>query len=217
VTKQEIIKLLEGKRYDELIDEARKDIKGVFRRLIGVSYDKESIICWRAIEVIGIISGDAARTETEVIRSLAQRLLWMMRDESGNNPWSAPEMLGEIVRNCPDAFADIAPVILSFHDEHILRRGVLRAAVRISEVRPGLLSGCPIDFIGEYITDPDGAVRFYALLLAGQLKAVGFITDIKMLINDRTVVKIYDSDDFRFAAVGDAAQRVYSEMNSEER
>ena len=215
MTKQEIIKILEEKNYPGLLDAAKKDIKGVFRRLIGVSYDKEDIVCWRAIEAIGIIAGETIRSEPDLIRNLAQRLLWMMRDESGNNPWSAPEMLGEIVRNCSSALADIAPVILSFHDEHILRRGVLRAALRISEVRPELLIGSSGDVIGNYIRDGDNEVRYYTVLLAGQVKAREFITDIKMLVNDRAVVKIYDEGDFIEVTIGDAARKVYSVLNDE--
>jgi hypothetical protein len=215
LTKTEIVKLLEERKYAELAVNAKKDIRGVFRRLISVTYDKENIICWRAIESVGMIAGETARTNPDVVRNLAQRLLWMMRDESGNNPWSAPEMLGEIVRNSPDTFADIAPVILSFHDEHILRRGVLRAAVRISELRPELL-GWPDDFIMPYFSDEDGVVRFYATVLAGRLKMRRYMPDVKMLIDDRTVVKIYDEGCFRFMTIGDTAEKVYKDLQHEE-
>jgi len=215
LNKQEIIKLLEEKNFDALISGARGDLKGVFRRLIGLAYDKEDVMCWRAIEALGLLAGEAAKTDCEGIRNLAQRILWMMREESGNNPWSAPEMLGEIVRNSPDNFADIAPVIMSFHDEQMLRRGVLRAAVRIGESRPELLC-CADDFPGMYLNDPDSVVRYYAMLLAGQLKLRRYIPEINKLTESKETVKIYNAGEFTFKAVDEEAQRVYSKLQNEE-
>ena len=215
MTKQEIIKLLEEKKYAELSENAKKDIKGIFRRLIGLAYDKEDIVCWRAIEAIGMISGEISKVNPEVVRSLAQRLLWMMRDESGNNPWSAPEMLGEIVRNSPDAYSDIAPVIMSFHDEHILRRGVLRAAVRISEVRPELLEYSH-DFMETCFGDEDDVVRFYAIMLAGLLNLKQYLPAVRMQINEKAAVKIYDEGDFMYITIGEAAKRVCVDLDKKE-
>ena len=128
--RKEILLLLEEKKYDEVTALAKKDIRGLFRLLISITYDKSDVLCWRAIEVTGIIAGEIAKTSPDVIRNLAQRLLWMLRDESGNNISSAPEMLGEIVRNSPDSFADIAPVIASFHDELMLKPGVLQGGLQ---------------------------------------------------------------------------------------
>ena len=170
--RKEILPLLEEKKYDEIVEIAKKDTRGLFRLLIGITYDKSDVLCWRAIEVTGIIAGEIAKTSPEVIRNLAQRLLWMLRDESGNNLSSAPEMLGEIVRNSPDAFADIAPVIASFHDEVMLRHGVLRAIFRIGEVRPDLIS-VSAEFIEPFLRDEDPVVRAYALLIAGAYKLRG--------------------------------------------
>ena len=52
---------------------AKKDTKGLFRLLIGITYDKSDILCWRAIEVSGIIAGEIAKTNPDVIRSLWRR------------------------------------------------------------------------------------------------------------------------------------------------
>ena len=80
---------------------------------------------WRAIEAVGLASKEIARTRPELVRNTVGRLLWMIRDESGGIGWSSPEMLGEIVRNNPEQFADIAPIIVSFLDEDMLSAGVL--------------------------------------------------------------------------------------------
>jgi len=92
-----------------------------------------------AIEAIGILSKEIAKTRPEAVRNLIGRLLWMIRDESGGIGWSSPEILGEIVRNNPVLFPDVAPIIASFLDEDMLSAGVLRAIGRIGEVNTELV------------------------------------------------------------------------------
>lgn len=213
--RKKIIPLLEGKKYDEMVEMAKKDTKATFRLLIGITYDKTDILCWRAIEVSGKIAGEIAKTKPDVIRTLAQRLLWMLRDESGNNLSSAPELLGEIVRNSPDTFADIAPVIASFHDEVMLRQGVLRAIFRIGEVRPDLISVSG-EFLESFLRDEDPTVRAYALLIAGAYKLKGALPVISALKNDGDTVKLYNDGDFISVSVGQLAAKIHERLSEEE-
>ena len=210
-----IIPLLEEKKYDEIVEMAKKDAKATFRLLIGSTYDKTDILCWRAIEVSGMIAGEIAKTNPDVIRSLAQRLLWMLRDESGNNLSSAPEMLGEIVRNSPVTLADIAPVIASFHDEAMLRQGVLRAIFRIGEVRPDLIS-ISGEFLEPFLRDGDPAVRAYALLIAGAYKLKGTLPVMSALKNDGDTATLYNDGDFISVSVGQIAAKVHERLSEEE-
>jgi hypothetical protein len=202
--REKISRLLEEGDLAGLVAQAGKD-NSIFRTLISLSYDKESVISWRAMEAIGIIAGERARTEPGLIRNLVQRILWMMREESGNNPWSAPEMLGEIVRNAPEEFADIAPIIASFHDEEILRRGVLRALVRISEVRADLVEGSSA-VAGLYLGHSDAVTRAYALELVRNLMAKEYLAAAEALMHDRAIVRMYSHGDFESIAVGKIAE-----------
>jgi len=215
VQRKEIIPFLEERRYDEIAEIAKKNTRGMFRLLIGLTYDKSDVLCWRAIDVTGIIAGEIAKTSPEVVRNLAQRLLWMLRDESGNNPSSAPEMLGEIVRNSPDAFADIAPVIASFHDEVMLRQGVLRAIFRIGEVRPDLI-GVSGDFIEAFLRDEDPVVRAYALLIAGTYKLRETLPVISARKDDVEAVTLYRDGDFFSVSVGGIAAKIHESLSEEE-
>ncbi len=213
--RKEILPLLEEKKYDEIMELAKKNTRGLFRLLISITYDKSAVLCWRAIEVTGIIAGEIAKTSPEVIRNLAQRLLWMMRDESGNNLSSAPEMLGEIVRNSPDSFADIAPVIASFHDELMLRHGVLRAIFRIGEVRPDLIS-VSAEFTGPFLRDEDPLVRAYALLISGAYKLRGTLPAVSALKDDSSIVTLYRDGGFVSLSVGELAAKIHERLSEEE-
>ena len=210
--KNEILSLLEEKKYDEITTGAKKDIRGLFRLLISIAYDKSTVLCWRAIEATGIIAGEIAKTRPEVIRNLAQRLLWMLRDESGNNISSAPEMLGEIVRNSPDSFADIAPVIASFYDELMLKPGVLRAILRIGEVRPDLIS-VSSEFTDPFLRDEDPLVRAYALLISGAYKLKGTLPSVSVLRDDSNIVTLYSDGGFLSVNVGQLAKKIHERLS----
>lgn len=212
--RNEILPLLEEKKYDEITGLAKKDTRGLFRLLISITYDKSTVLCWRAIEVTGIIAGEIAKTSPAVIRSLVQRLLWMLRDESGNNLSSAPEMLGEIVRNSPDAFADIAPVVASFHDELMLRQGVLRAIFRIGEVRPDLIN-VTAEFTAPLLRDEDPLVRAYALLISGAYNLGGTLSAVSALKDDSSIVKLYTDGDFLSMSVGQIAAKVHEKISKD--
>lgn len=201
--RKKVIGLLAESKFQELIEIAG-DKHGIFRILILLTYDKEQLLCWRAIETIGLIAGEIAKSDPEAVRRLSERFLWMLRDESGNNPGSAPEILGEILRNTPDELSDIAPVIMSFHDEEMLRCGVFRAAVRISEKRPDLVnSSAPL--IKQYLKDDNALVRVYAVMLAGNLGLKEYISDIRALLNDNNFVRFYKDGDFQQFTVGKIA------------
>jgi hypothetical protein len=215
VKRKEIIPLLEGRKYEDIIATAKNDTKATFRLLMGLTYDKSDILCWRAIEVAGMIAGEIAKTKPDVIRNLAQRLLWMLRDESGNNLSSAPEMLGEIVRNSPDAFADIAPVIASFHDELMLRQGVLRAIFRIAEVRPDLICVTG-EFVESFLRDTDPVVRVYALFIAGLYRLRETRPAVSALKGDGATVMLYNGGDFDSANVGEIAGKILERLSEEE-
>ena len=214
--KNEVKALLQDYNMSGLVAAGTKD-RGLIRTLISLVYDKEDIMSWRAIEAIGRISGAISATNPEVIRNLSQRLLWMLREESGNGPGSAPEMLGEIVRNSPDAFCDIAAIITSFHDEEMLRRGVFRAAWRICEVRPDLVC-LTHEMIGQniYLEDPDPVVRCYALLIAGKLGLKEFLPLLKKLRGDASPVRMYENGEFVEASVAEIANHVCAGMSGRE-
>lgn len=188
--------LLEKRDYSGMFVIAKKE-RNIFRVLISLTYEKEKLICWRAIEAIGLVVSELTKEDPSSARNFVQRLLWMMRDESGNNVGSAPEILGEIVRNSPDAFSDIAPIITSFHDEDMLRRGVLRALVRISEIRPDLLKTVSFSFLHDYIEDVDAVIRIYSAMLAGYMGLKEYISDLERLSTaDTSSEKIFRDGDF---------------------
>lgn len=214
--KSEIREFLGYYQLQPIIEAAKQD-RGVIRMLISLVYDKENLESWRAIEAIGLAAGEIAKTNVDVIRNLSQRFLWMMRDESGNGPGSAPELLGEIVRSSPDTFADIGQVVISFHDEKMLRRGVLRAIWRIVEKRPDLLT-MTRELMDQKLCldDDDAGVRAYALMIVGALDLKEFLPVVDELRNDFSPVKVYDNGEFMMTSVGEIAKKVVAGLQARE-
>lgn len=203
--KKKIKSLLQDNNTDGLRQLAHQE-HGILRILISLAYDKEDILCWRAIEAIGVVAATIAKKSPETARNLIGRLLWTIREESGGIGWSSPEMLGEIVRNCPDDFPDVAPVIASFYDEDMLRPGVMRALMRISEVRPDLVKSA-INLVGLSLKNNDPIEKAYAMMFAGHLRDTSYLADIKNFLNDDTKVSIYQNGDFRVLTIRKIAEQ----------
>jgi hypothetical protein len=210
--KEHILTLLEQKEYEGLVRlEASK--KRILTCLISLSYDKKTRISWRAIEAIGILTGELAGTDGETVRHTAERLLWMIRDESGGIGWSSPEILGEIVRNSPRLCADIAPLIISFHEEPPLRAGVIRAAGRIGK-RSIEMAEYAIPIITLYLQNTDSAVRGYAAWTLGELGATDSIKKIEELSNDGDFISFYEDGELKNKCIGEIASEAVKKLNS---
>ena len=89
--KERIRAALLGKDFEEVVRQALAE-KKVLRILISLAYDKEDLLCWRAIEAMGKAAGAMAEKDPATVRDTVQRLLWSVREESGGIGWSAPEM-----------------------------------------------------------------------------------------------------------------------------
>jgi hypothetical protein len=134
--------------------------------LVRLAYNKETLVGWRAILAIGIAADVLVRQHCEFLRETCRKLLWSLSDESGGIGWSAPEILGEIVRADPKRFMDIIPLIASVYEieEDIFRPGVLYALGRIAEKNPELVASYQKIIILS-LTDKEPMVRIRGIEL----------------------------------------------------
>ncbi|HAM49751.1 MAG TPA: hypothetical protein DCP92_03310 [Nitrospiraceae bacterium] len=186
--------------------------KKAFSVLISLTYDKEDLLCWRAIEAMGKAAGAVTNKDPLVVRNVVQRLLWSIREESGGIGWSAPEMLGEIVRNSPEAFADIPPLIFSFHEEEMFLKGVLWAMGRIADAGISPVTGAT-ELAVRYLNHEDPLVRSLALLAISRMNISEVQDKIKGMIADRARVKMYEDSKLKETTVGDIARRTLKKLH----
>ena len=195
--------LLEGDLV-KIVQRAMEDGK-VFSMLISFTYDKESILCWRAIEAMGKAAGAIAGRDPSAVRNIVQRLLWSMGEESGGIGWSAAEMLGEIVINTPETCRDIPPILLSFKDEESFLPGVLWSIGKIAGA--GIPNGEGAEeLVTQSLSHKSPLVRGLALSALLTLNLMD--EKVKSLICDRECFRVYEDRELVEKTVGDAAQRI---------
>jgi hypothetical protein len=197
---------------DEIRDALRKKDLGhvarlagenrkVFSILISLAYDKDDVLCWRAIEAMGKAAGAVAAEDPTSVRTVVQRLLWSMRDEAGGIGWSSPEMLGEIVRNAPEPFRDIPSIILSFQDEEMFLEGILWAVGRIAGAGIAL-DGDGADLVIRCLDHEDPQVRGLAIMAASRMRPEQERGKIAAMTADGGRTRIYDDHELRETTVG---------------
>ena len=208
--KKNILSLLESRDLQEITRLKASPFK-IINNLISLSYDKKSIIAWRAIEAVGLFTGEMAKEDSEFVRNIVGRLLWMIRDESGGIGWSVPEMLGEIVKNNPVLCADIAPIVVSFYEELMLATGVLWAAGSMGNLSKETIEGA-VPLIRPFLKSSEAVQRGYAVRALGVLGASDSKSDIKNLVNDDSLIPVYHNGELQEKTVGDIATETLSRL-----
>jgi hypothetical protein len=210
--KKKLADLLANGNYDE-VSRLALDDKKIISRLISLTYDKDKALSWHAMEAIGIATKEIAKKDSETVRNIVGRLLWMIRDESGGIGWSVPEILGEIVLNNPKLCSDIAPVIVSFHEELMLTSGVLRAIGRVGPINNETV-GYAIPNILPYLKSENSTVRGNAAFALGELGAIGAVVSLKSLLDDKGNVLFYKDRELQETTVGDLARKAVEKLEA---
>lgn len=182
-------KLLQDGELEKIVELSLTD-KGVINQLFSFSYDKDNIMTWYAIESIGLISKEISKEDPEFIRNTARRLLWSMTEESGGISWSAPEMLGEIIRSNPDEFNDLIPIVWSNRDEDVFSEGVIWAMGRIAEVAPEKITFI-YDDLKNLVNHPNPVIRGYSIWVLGKIGDAQTVNEIEKYRNDDIPIHFY--------------------------
>ncbi len=182
----------------------------VVSAIIALTYDKDSLLTWKAIEAMGEVVKEITERSVEEGGNVIRRLLWSITEESGGIGWSALEMLAEVIRNAPEQYAQIVPLIIEYYDEAIFRPSVLYALCRIGSAHPELIYDHEKvkEILTEALSDPDPTVRGYALFAYRCLKGiVGPIEErlISDLRGDESEFTIYIDGQIRRIKIKDIA------------
>ena len=131
-----------------LILEIAEKKKGILSQLTALTYNEDATISDRAIEATGFAARIITNRDPEYVRNYLLRLFWLLNDESGGVGWHAPELIGEILYQCPQ-FSQFFPMLVSLLDleaEDAPRfcAGTLWAIGRVAQVeRESMLPALP--------------------------------------------------------------------------
>jgi len=210
----------ERKKVVELL--GRSDFRGivglfeqgvpVFRMLQGLSYDKNELVCWRAVEAAGHVAEAMARTDEAAVRNMVRRLVWTLSDECGGMAWSTPEMLAEMAARNPVLLKDI-PLIVVHLDEPPFRFGATWAAGRLAEShREDVLTAGP-DLLAA-LGHEDPLVRGAAAWAVGRLKWREAGGALARLVDDETSISLYREGDLKRYGVGFLAEEALARIGN---
>jgi len=219
--KKTLFHALERNDLETIVSLAQKN-KRALSQLVRFAYDKDTLVGWRAIKAIGRVSEVLVKTDNEYLRVTIRKLLWSLTDESGGIGWSAPEILGEIVRADPEKFSDIIPLIAGVYEieENVFRPGVMYALANIAETAPERVA-CYQKIIIMALVDTAPLVRIYALMLIEKIWHISvennlwskeyihrILKIIHSLKKDAGVGIIYINNSYSDIQVGEIAQKV---------
>jgi hypothetical protein len=194
VVKEQLRTWLAAGRYEALIELAGRK-KRILSWLTALTYDRDPLIGWRAVEAIGLAASRIAAADPEFVRNHLRRLLWLLNDESGGIGWRAPQAIGEILRNQPQCFAEFVPLLISLldmmeEDAVRFRPGILWAIGRLGPVLPDAVeSSTPL--IVSCLRDANAQTRGLAAWCLGQLGAIQSVPHLESLLKDESLVDLY--------------------------
>lgn len=184
--------LLKTRDFDGLWEWA-DSMRNPQRTVLSLAFDQNELIRWRAIEAIGKLAARQADLDIEKTRDLIRRLFWLMNDESGGLGWHSPEMIAEILVNVPALIYEFSPLLVTYLREEPFERGTHFAIYRIASVDRKPFQGNAAELC-ESLRDSDPAIRGFAALALGAIRAKSYRSAIEKLRGDRNEVRIYDFD-----------------------
>jgi hypothetical protein len=135
--------------------------------LFSLTYDKDELTRWRAIEATGIAAAQLAASEIDKVQDFIRRLLWQMNDESGGIAWHAPEVLGELLFRIPSLIEQYGSLLPQFLRQSPFETGAHFALARIAPLDREL----QLEYAGtlrESLQSEEPAIRAYAYIALGQ-------------------------------------------------
>lgn len=216
--KKEVKAALQSADFEQISRLAVENRK-VLGILISLSFNKNDVMCWRAIEAMGVAAGRVTREQDpELVRNTIRRITWSAREESGGMGWSAPELLGEIVRSAPRAFTDIPAIIVSIHEEDeegVFHKGVLRALGRMADAGFKDVAGAR-ELVIKSLENEDTAIRGLAVWAASRLGYADAADTIGQLADDNASFRFYENLELMDKTVGEMARAAARDLAAPE-
>ncbi len=193
------------------------NVRNPLRILFSLTYDRERLVRWRAVEAVGTVARQMAVSDTDKLRDFVRRLLWQMNDESGGLSRLAPELIGEVLVNVPDLLKEFSSLLPAFLVEEPFERGTHLAVYRLARIRPELFVDS-VEQLLESLDNTDPFVRGLAALAVGTVDRKAGTDKLKALKSDAAEIELYNFDNGQFetCSVGRLAKQALGEESPEQ-
>jgi HEAT repeat protein len=177
--------------------------KSILLKLKRLLYSADTLLRFRAAEATGKVSAVIARRDQGSVSKFLQGLFSSVTDTAASS-WGALDAIGEIISHEPELFSQYIPRLSFLARERSLLSEILRAMVRIGQVRPDLL-GKASYLVITLLKDQDPQVRGQAALLLGNLRVAEAKEDLKGLLDDPCEIAVYKAGVLEKRTIGDLA------------
>lgn len=158
--------------YEPILELASRK-KRTLSLLTALTYDAEISVSGHAITAMGLAAKIIAERDPDYVRNYLLRLFWLVNDESGGICWRAPELIGEILHNCPD-YSQFFPMLISLldlekEDAPLFQRGTLWAIGRVAQVAKNAMLLALPHVRGYSVGDNEQTIKEMAMWCMEQL------------------------------------------------
>lgn len=212
--KKEIKDILQEQKPDEFFDKLKDyNPDRVINPLIGLLYDSDDLIRFRAVEAIGFISSQRKDTDVEKLRVLMRRFIWNLNEESGGIGWGSPEAMAETAAASEKIYNEFIQIIISyidpesgsFLDHEELHPGVVWGIGRLAKKYPDTAKHAEY-MIKDLLKRKDSRVRGLAVWTAGNCRLKSLEKEIEALLNDSEEFILYDEHQLETMTIAKAAE-----------
>ena len=207
LTKKEVESFVKAYDFEPLLAAAEVD-KSILIKLKRLLYSADNLLRFRAAEATGKVSAVIARRDQSSVSRFLQGLFSSVTDTAASS-WGALDAIGEIISHEPELFSQYIPRLSLLTRERSLLSEILRAMVRIGQIRPDLL-GKASCLVVTLLKDEDPQVRGQSAILLGNLRVFEAKEDLKGLLDDPCEIELYKGGFLEKRTVGDLA---YESLN----
>jgi hypothetical protein len=184
--------------------------------LFSFLYDPDTLLKWRAVTAMGMLTDHLARRDMAAARIILRRLMWNLNDESGGIGWGSPEAMGEILARNPLLADEYHHILISYmmeegnYLEHeMLQRGLLWGIGRLAHALPRLVTAAAVH-LNPFLASPDPVKRGLAAWTAGPLKQAENISVLQGMIGDPMDIEVYMDGHMKKFRIRDLARAALS-------
>ncbi len=184
----------------------------VLGALVPLTFDRDPLIGWRAVEAMGIAAERIAERDPGAVREHLRRLNWLMTEESGGICWRAPEAMAEIVARLSNAYAEFVPIVVHLlvetaaEDLRHFRAGMLWAIGRLGPVAAPYVADV-VPAMVECLRHPDPAVRGTAVWALSRIGHANPLAAYTELADDAGSLEVYEGGELGRTTVGALVRR----------
>ncbi len=151
--------------------------RSIIKALQEFLYHKDPGIKQRAIKAMGASIAALAEEDMDQARTMMQRFVWDLNDESGGCAWGRPEAMAEAMALHLGLAREFAHLLASFInpeglylDYGPLQKGAVWGIARVAKERPGLVRDAA-PFLEEMLGAEDPELRELAALALSNIKS----------------------------------------------